>query len=66
MKRKDLQDLTLVGLIWENPVPDPLAVQDLDNRLFIKIQHSESSISFVIGCFEKCYILLFFKERGQS
>ena len=25
--RKDLRALTLVGPIWENPVPDPLAVQ---------------------------------------
>ena len=33
--RKDLWASTLVGLNWENPVPDPLAVQHLDNLLYI-------------------------------
>ena len=35
MIRKDLQALTLVGPTRENPVLDPLAVQHLDNLLYI-------------------------------
>ena len=33
VNRKDLQAKTLLGLNWENPVLDPLAVQHLDNPL---------------------------------
>ena len=33
VNRKDLGALTLVGPTTDNPVLDPLAVPDLDNRL---------------------------------
>ena len=33
VNREDLQAKTLLGLNWENPVLDPLAVQHLDNPL---------------------------------
>ena len=33
--RKDLQALILSVLTWENPVLEPLAVQRLDNLLFM-------------------------------
>ena len=29
MNKKDLRASTLVGMNWENPVPDPLAVQQI-------------------------------------
>ena len=35
MSRKDLPALTLVGPTSENLIQDPLAIQHLDNRLFI-------------------------------
>ena len=35
VKRKDYQALNLVGPTKNNPVLDPLAVQHLDNRLYI-------------------------------
>ena len=35
MNRKDLRASTLVGLSWENPILDPLAVPHLDNPLYI-------------------------------
>ena len=31
VNRKDLSALTLVGLTWDNPVLDPLALLHLDN-----------------------------------
>ena len=37
MNRKDLWALTLEGPTKENLVPDPLAVEHLDNRLYITI-----------------------------
>ena len=38
--RKDLRALTLVGPTRENLVPDPLAVQHLDNRVYLGISIS--------------------------
>ena len=35
VNRNDLQAATLVGQNWENPVLDPLAVQQLNNQLYI-------------------------------
>ena len=35
VNRKDLQASNLVGLTRENPVKDPLAVQHLDNLLYM-------------------------------
>ena len=34
VNRKDVQASTLVGLTQENPALDPLAVLNLDNRLY--------------------------------
>ena len=34
MNIKDVPPSTLVGLTWENPVLDPLAVLHLDNSLY--------------------------------
>ena len=39
VNRKDLIALTLVGLTWENPALDPLAVLNLDNRLTLYIKN---------------------------
>ena len=35
VNKKDFLASTLVGLIWESPALDPLAVQHLDNQLSI-------------------------------
>ena len=48
VNRKDLRALTLMGLTWENPVPDPLAVKHLNNQLYIWIVYLNPPWAFLL------------------
>ena len=46
VNRKGLRASTLVGLIWENPVLDPLAVLHLDNQLYFCTISGKSNLTY--------------------
>ena len=74
--RKDLRAVTLVGLTRENPVPDPIAVLNLDNQLliwpivFFKIVVPKSEIMFFSAkqfhAFENSGLLYFLRNLYRS
>ena len=59
MYKKDLQASTLVGLTWENPVLDPLAVKNLTTSYIWPSAEQKQRVKFIysILCSESQFLL---------